>query len=321
MTSNKMSLRLGQELHITVTQQTAMLMKLSVSEIAEILDDLVAILHRAGHREVERTLRRSQWSRLVSGIETTRKDRKTEIKVDFTKDEIAEYDSDLIRRVQRATGTLKANARVRRFLKEVAWIIHARQKVATYIAQKQHKYLVTQNPMEIEALQMQEVAGVVGYHASTVSRLVRNLAFRAGGGSVVAAKQLLASSGRLDRIKINSVLDNLKARPEYYDRGWKVTRDVLCAAVNRAAGIRASPRTISKYIRNRGELQTLTPSSQSPLIWRILDQLKARPEYYDRGWKVTAPILRSEIIAAGIRVSPSEMEEHLRARGEIHVKR
>lgn len=135
----------------------------------------------------------------------------------------------------------------RQFAKDRDWIVKQQLAIVQYLCETQDKYVISRNPLDLEPVTQQNVAGHIGYSDTTVSRLVRNLSVQLPDEKVIFADELIPGA-KATTLKGTYALRQLRQDPELYENGkWKVSDTTLAPILKERFGIDVARRTVSKY--------------------------------------------------------------------------
>lgn len=135
----------------------------------------------------------------------------------------------------------------KQFAKDRDWIVKQQLAIVKYLCETQDKYVKSGNPLDLESITQQNVAENIGYSATSVSKLVRNLSIQLPEGKVVFADELIPGA-KATTIKGTYALRQLQQEPELYENGtWKVSDTKLVPVLKEKFGIDVARRTVSKY--------------------------------------------------------------------------
>ena len=174
-----------------------------------------------------------------------------EIKVEFIEDSfpIISTDDDLIEKVKKELKKNK-NKDLSKKIDEAKWLLRSVkkrndtvQKVGQFICLKQISFF-DENPLKINTLTNKQIAGELGVHPSTVSRILRNKYIETPKG-VMPLKSLLISS--VSKTRNVSPLQLMKLIEDIVKSEKKPKSDKKIAIELNKRGFGLARRTITKY--------------------------------------------------------------------------
>ena len=174
-----------------------------------------------------------------------------EIKVEFIEDSfpIISTDDDLIEKVKKELKNNK-NKDLSKKIDEAKWLLRSVkkrndtvQKVGQFICLKQISFF-DENPLKINTLTNKQIAGELGIHPSTVSRILRNKYIETPKG-VMPLKSLLISS--VSKTRNVSPLQLMKLIEDIVKSEKKPKSDKKIAIELNKRGFGLARRTITKY--------------------------------------------------------------------------
>lgn len=135
----------------------------------------------------------------------------------------------------------------RQFIRQLNWIKEQQQKIVGYLLQRQEKYLASGNPFDLEPVRQWEIAEEIGFHDSTISKLMRNLTVQLPEGKTIFAEEL-APSYRTTRLQGVYALTELMKEPQYFTEGkWTISAEKLRPVLLERFGLDLARRTVAKY--------------------------------------------------------------------------
>lgn len=127
------------------------------------------------------------------------------------------------------------------------WIVTSQLALIQYLTVAQKAYLESGMPLDLNALELADIAEVLDYTKSTVSRLMKNLTVRLPDGQSIFAIDL-APGRSLTKIKALHALRLLSQDPKYFEHGqWKVSGKELARILRSRFDILLKGRTVRQY--------------------------------------------------------------------------
>ena len=132
-----------------------------------------------------------------------------------------------------------------RFIRELAWIIRAQLLLVRYLCEQQTDFVLSGNPRKLKAVMVKDVADVIGYHPSTISRILEGAIVALPSGAAMPARDLMPMVGRIRELIIFPIFDELARDPRYFSRGrWNVSGAHLRTAITDTIGLELPERAL-----------------------------------------------------------------------------
>ena len=135
----------------------------------------------------------------------------------------------------------------KRFAKEREWIFEQQLAIVRYLCATQDRYVKSRNPLDLEPITQEDVAENIGYSATSVCRLVKNLSVRLPDQKVIFAEELIPGV-KATLLKGRYALRQLQQDSGLYEnQKWKISDRELVPILKERFGIDVARRTVSKY--------------------------------------------------------------------------
>jgi transposase len=171
------------------------------------------------------------------------------LQVEFEKQLLA----DLIARIERLKECRANPNLLAQIARHVGWVVDVQLRMAKWLIEQQSSYLRSRRLSDLKAVGIAHVANEIGYHATTVYRLIRNVTVRMENGDGLSLRELMPGEHGLRRQIIKEALTALARNSEHYSSGrWKINRDQLAELLAQKTEIRLDPRTVGSYLQRLG---------------------------------------------------------------------
>ncbi len=134
-----------------------------------------------------------------------------------------QYNSQLDERINRKLERFKsrdnlpnADSFSRAIAREREWRKQRQLELVAYLCQEQKEYIESGNPKKLKRINQEDVAKHIGYSASTVSYITRNLTIQLPDGMVMYTRDLIPSN-RIESSEGFIALQQLQQDTQYYD--------------------------------------------------------------------------------------------------------